>query len=243
MRRKQMINKELTKLYDKYWPELLSFRKKYNLSGPLLMNLRTRKIKLFIIGHETHGNWDGNLEELRKDYNFALNTCLRQEPPPKEGFHEWEKIWHTYNSDFWETIRKLKAKFITNSEEGIAWSNLNRFDDNGSPPKKDIEKEMIKKFPLLIEEIKICKPKIIIILTWDGTYILRKTYASIGNVGYEKVPRIDENELLRVKIPEFEGKAYEIHHPRYIEGWGKNKVKYNTNELIKTIVKDYKSNH
>lgn len=238
-----MINAELNALYEKYWPELASFRKKYNLSGPLLMKLTKPEVKLLIVGHETYGWWNNeSLSKLRERYALALKTCLASEKPNNKVIDDWN-AWDTYNSKFWITIRKLKEELnIDLEKECIAWSNLNRMDNGAKKPPyvplNKISEEMINKFPLLPEEIRICNPKIIVFLTWDDTYILKKTYKSIGDIKYEEIPESNK-ELLRVKIPNFKGKAYEIRHPNYIEGRGKKKIKYHTNELIKMIAKDY----
>ena len=239
-RRVDMINTELTKLYKDYWTGLRNFRKKHGLSGPLLMKLNQPKVRLFIVGHETYGGWGGTLKSLRNDYDFLLSKCLEVEPPPKEGFKEWKNIRRTYYSPFWRVVRDLNVGFgIDPNKESVAWSNLNRM-DNGEKkppyvPSYNISKEMIESFPLLSEEIRICKPKILVFFTVDRR-LLEQTF---DKVCFEKFGGFGA-ELLRVKIPGFKGKAYQMNHPGYIQRRKGHGLKYNAKELVQAILKDCK---
>ncbi|MFH0714767.1 MAG: hypothetical protein V1847_03610, partial [Candidatus Diapherotrites archaeon] len=226
------LNKKLLVLYKKNWEKMRRVKKEHGLSSPLLIKLRKQRVTLFVVGQETYGWWkSGSLNDLRNNYSKILDACLSSRPPAKKAINK------TYHSRFWYMMRNLQKELkIDLKKESIAWSNLNRM-DNGEKekpfePTYKISEEMIDEFPLLKEEIKICKPKVIIFFTgnkWNDE-LLKKTF---GEVKFEKLNSVRKENLARLKIKGISAKMYRTWHP--------NSFKKGREKIIKTILSDYNS--
>ena len=120
-----------------------------HFNGPLLMESSAyyqQPRKLLIVGQQTYGgpceygNIDAQLEWYRK-FNMG-----------------WQEGKRDYPSPFWNVTRKVE--FVLGIERySCAWSNLNRFDHNGGPPKGEKILEEVAKLDFLVrEEIQILNP-------------------------------------------------------------------------------------
>jgi hypothetical protein len=147
------INENLEKIYSTYITDLSDFSLKFtneNLQGPLLIKVKeyiNEPLKLMCIGQETYG-WDQSLS-----IKAQLNSY--------EGFN----FGSNYKSTpFWNVIRKVECALGVRPYS-IAWSNLNRFDQNVGAPVGAVLEEIVKFDSILRKEIEILEPDICILFT------------------------------------------------------------------------------
>ncbi|GEM_PF-5306719 len=250
--------KTLDELYRHYGKRMMTFRdNKENwegkpprpLSGPFFIPVIKPKVKVLVVGHETFGGWGypkqikRRIALLKSDYKEVFQICLEKEfKENKEGIES-----KTHGSQFWKAFRHLNSKFRYKRNECIAWSNLNRFDNDKDRKDKSLksnrcenEEYMVKCFPLLPYEIHILRPSIVIIFTQDNTDLLALAYEKIGKpLKNNAVGCLTPNmQWLRISLPGFKGKAYKMFHPEHIR-WSGGKLK-SAEKIIDAIVKNSK---
>jgi hypothetical protein len=148
------MNNQLYYLYEKYWSNLIKIRDNHQSSDPLLISAIPEYVssvkKLMIIGQQTHG-WEvgENIQQLMDGYNNF-------------------KVGKNYNhksSPFWTTQYDLYERLNPTSEKyGFIWNNLLKVDLNKNRSSQ-LEEELGKEFPVLIEEIRILKPDVVVFFT------------------------------------------------------------------------------
>ena len=123
------------------------------------------------------------------------------------------------------------------------WSNLNRMDFKGGRPEDNIANEIAENLPLLLQEIKICRPDIIIFLT-GPCY----NYDDLIGYNFDKYKsqivsnEFKERELVRLELPHTNAKAYRTYHPGAYRANHPSTLcrPERQDKIIKTIVADFK---
>jgi hypothetical protein len=207
------MNKQLYYLYEKYWSNLIEIRDNHQSSDPLLISATPEYVssekKLMIIGQQTHG-WDvgENIQQLMDGYNNF-------------------KVGKNYNhksSPFWTTQYDLYERLNPTSEKyGFIWNNLLKVDLNKNRPSQ-LEEELGKEFPVLIEEIRILKPDVVVFFTgpsYDNR--IKKTFS---NITFENINGFNSKELVRLQHKDLPEKTFRTYHPKYLFLSLKNTGKY-----------------
>jgi hypothetical protein len=196
------IDEKLSSLYVGYIDDLRTFADKYNdknLHGPLMMSIdkySNQQIKLMVIGQETFG-WDRslNIECQQKTYtDFDFGSSYKSTP-------------------FWNIIRKTESA-LGIEPYSIAWSNINRFDENQGPPSDSILNELVKFDEILKNEITILKPDVCILFTnHKYDYRLEKLYE---NLAFENIDSLPEGHFYKLFHPELPKITIRAPHPKTI---------------------------
>lgn len=204
----------LRNLYQKHHEFIFRFADKFpeaGLQGPLFMELSLyfeQKTKLLIVGQETAG-WsdeyhdiDAQLEAYRK-----FNLGERRQGP------------------FWNMTRKIESA-LGIARCSCAWTNLNRFDQNGKPPSGDILNAISSLDFLLKEEIKIIEPDICVLYTnkkYD--HRLMALYPEVEFSNIPGLPNAHFNILAHAELPD---KTIRTPHPKTmrIMGWEESFINF-----------------
>ena len=196
MDKQQLLNE----LYSKYWDDIKELRNRYpELSAPILIKIPTRylsqKVKLMIIGQQTQGWGEGNINDLLEcyeDFNFG------------ENYHP---------SPFWNVTRKLEVA-LGIEKYAIVWSNLNRCDYEDKRPPLKIEKDLRILFPLLLGEIKILQPDVVIF--FSGPNFDEHIRHLFIDSRFESVDTFTIKELSRINHELLPQHTYRTYHPKYL---------------------------
>lgn len=196
------INEKLEDLYSSYLPKLTRFVEKFsseNLHGPLLVKIGgyTREpLKLMVVGQETYG-WEKSLSitdqfNTYEDFNFGS---------------EYK------STPFWNIIRKVEAAFGV-TPYSIAWSNLNRFDQNVGAPVGEVLNQVTEFDNILRDEIDILNPDVCILFTnhkYDSR--LSKMYKGLVFEDIDGLPEMHFARLIHSQLPKVTIRAP---HPKTI---------------------------
>ncbi|TDE12915.1 uracil-DNA glycosylase family protein [Dyadobacter psychrotolerans] len=166
------VNQQLKDLYLPYLA--LTHKKTWDpkTSSPLLMNVPddylNMKRKILFVGQETH-TWMG---DMSKHYNVdELQTCYKNFDLGKNVTFGNSDKPRQLNSPFWNFFRTLfydlnkEDSSVTPKTSGFLWTNISKFDFNGTTPSKNVQEENAAGFELLKAEIEIVKPDIVIFCT------------------------------------------------------------------------------
>lgn len=201
----------LNALYEKYRSALVSFRetfKEENLSGPLLMKLDAyykQSVKLLIVGQQTYG-WSDEYD----DFNASFETY--------ENFNLGERYRST---PFWSIIRKVED-IIGISNYSCAWTNLNRYDQDGDEPKGLVLENIQVLDHLVKDEISILNPDICIFFTnrkYD--YRLKNIFP---NININSIDGLKFDHFVKIEHNTLPTHSYRFPHPKTIrmQKWENN---------------------
>lgn len=126
----------------------------------------------------------------------------------------WQEGKRDYPSPFWNVTRKVE--FVLGIERySCAWSNLNRFDHNGGPPKGEKILEEVAKLDFLVrEEIQILNPDICLFYTnWKRDVRIKALYPGVQFHDVEGLPSRHFARLIHDSLPEL---TLRTPHPRTI---------------------------
>jgi hypothetical protein len=113
---------------------------------------------------------------------------------------------------FWQTVRGLEQRF--GIEPGaILWSNLNKVDDNGGPLSPDVEAEVLQRFPVLPQEVRIATADVVVF--FSGPRYDRLIELTFSGVRFEPVA-LPEPFLSRVIHPALPVLSFRTYHPNYL---------------------------
>ncbi len=205
----------LIELYEKNKDIMTRFRKEfsnYSLNGPIIMELDkyfNQDIKLFIIGQQTKGWCDDydNFEALFKTYrDFNMGEKYKSTP-------------------FWDFARKIE-NIIGIDNYSCAYSNINRYDNNGEEP-KDILLEKMKSLDFLLkEEIEIINPDICLF------FINKKNDPRLQSlfpgVKFEAIDGLKFNDYAHIYHDLLPTKSFRFPHPAYIRRSGMENIFFTT---------------
>ncbi|MBO0949415.1 hypothetical protein [Fibrella forsythiae] len=165
-------NKQLQAVYESYLATLRQSVWDEKMSSPLLMHVfdeyETVSKKIMFVGQETH-SWAGCMNERRElsklleEYeSFQLGNAYKG----RSGTGKPRPL----NSPFWNFNRSCFAGINGLNDrrnKGFLWSNISKFDINGTTPSTSHIEAHPEGFELLIQEISITKPDIVVFYTGD----------------------------------------------------------------------------
>lgn len=208
------INERLEELYSSYLPNLKKFVERFpskNLHGPLLVRITdyaSEPLKLMVVGQETYG-WDQSLsinEQCNSYQEFNFGSDYKSTP-------------------FWNIIRKVENALGV-SPHSIAWSNLNRFDQDVGAPIGEVLEQIAQFDQILKEEINILSPDVCILFTnhkYDDR--LRKMYDGLvfEDIGF--LPEMHFAKLIHPHLPKI---TLRVPHPKTIrmQSWEDDFINY-----------------
>jgi len=200
------MRKKLETLYSKYQKQFSEINQNFksrNIHGPFLMSpeeeYKNAAKKLMIIGQETNG-WSTT---------DIISTQM-------SAYREFG-LGSTYNSPFWNVTRKLEVA-LNIDRCTSAWTNINKYDENQSRPKKNVRDEIEKLDPILIEEIKILKPEVIVFFV--GPRYHNRLLSVFTGLEFITIKDWKRNALCRLKHPSLSENTFVTYHPAYLRRSG-----------------------
>jgi len=206
------LKEELLKIYVN---RMADFQHVHEMSrdtyhGPLLMSPNEKYLKqpnpFLAIGKETFG-W--------KNFNYPLK---------EEGCTELMNFYEDFNlginyfsSPFWNVIRKIET-ILGNEPYSCAWTNISKYDQNGDLPDAEHEKIFSLVDDLLIDEIKIIKPKVCVFFT--SHYLDYRIQNLFKDVEFLQVDGFGLNQLCRLRHERLPELTFRTYHPRYLRQSG-----------------------
>jgi hypothetical protein len=178
-----------------------------DLQGPLLMEPTAyfqQPRKLFVIGQET-GGWGYHYDDIDAQLAVYKKFNLGEQWP----------------GPFWNITRKVES--ILGIERcSCAWSNLNRFDQEGHAPTGKILDEVSKLDFLVRDEIRILRPDICLFYTnWKYDDRIKALYpgAEFNDIG--GLPSTHFASVIHTDLPKL---TFRTPHPRSIRMRGYEKA-------------------
>jgi len=184
----------LRELYETHANCISQFAQSFGsegLDGPLLIEpvaYFRQPTKLLVVGQETAG-WPDDYDDIEaqlaayRDFNLAAN----------------------YNSPFWNITRKVEL--ILGIERcSCAWTNLNRFAQNGKPPVGAVLAAMPSLDFLVRDEIQILHPDVCLLFTnrkYDDRLIALYPgvqFSDISDLPSSHFARLEHSNLPRLTI-------------------------------------------
>jgi hypothetical protein len=170
-----------------------------DLSGPFLMSpnkdYNIQKNPLLIVGQETNG-WCYDIDDLNQQMTHYENFNL--------GINY-------YSSPFWNVTRKLESA-LNNNAYSSAWTNISKFDLDGTRSYGEYEEAISGLDNILISEIKIVKPKFCVFFTgpsFDG-----RIKNIFDEVEFIDVPDWNNRQFCRLKHPNLPEYTFRSYHPK-----------------------------
>jgi len=204
---KETLQKELIDLF-------ISKFKKYkgglNLSTPLIPKITNRYLenRVLIVGQETNTWYNKTKDDLKED--FLLNLHQIEKICIEERYQDFILNYSVkYGGKFWNFTKLLyqqdviKGEMISNGELGHCWMNFfsveacqSKKDEMGRPTKnRKLANEIVSiQEELLLEALRILKPKVVILLTGNSLdWLLVNKVFKVDNYEFKTV---DENDIL-----------------------------------------------
>lgn len=177
-----------------------------NIAGAFLMspneNYAKQPFPFFAVGQETYG-WEIFSDVVTEEECEGMMSAY-------EDFNVGEKY---YASPFWNVIRKIETA-LGNESSSCAWTNISKYDQNGGRPDAEHEKLFSIVDNLIIDEMKIIKPKVCLFFTSHNfDYRLENIFEDIEFV---EVDDFDINTLCQLKHPNLPILTFRTYHPRYL---------------------------
>ena len=177
-----------------------------NISGAFLMspneNYAKQPFPFLAVGQETYG-WDVFSEVVTEEECKEMLSFY-------EDFNTGKGY---YATPFWNVIRKIETA-LGNEPYSCAWTNISKYDQDGGKPDAEHEKLFSIVDNLLIDEIKIIKPKVCIFFTGHSfDYRLEKIFEQIEFI---KVDGFDIDRFCQLKHPDLPILTFRTYHPKYL---------------------------
>lgn len=156
------MQETLKKFYRSIAPELIeALPSGRQISCPIFLSVRaeyeTAKRRLLLVGQETH-SWYGSIDVL-KSRNADPVTTMQS---AYEAFGLGQSYGKSFFCSVMHNIQKKLEPFVP--PLGFLWSNLFTCDENRRTPTNEIG-DILRKFRVLPNEIKILRPHAVIFLT------------------------------------------------------------------------------
>lgn len=179
-----------------------------DLRGPCLISPNSKYVNhanpLLIIGQETKG-WECYIDDIEKQMKVY------------EEFNLGAKY---YSSPYYNVTRKVEDK-LGNERYSNAQTNINKFDVAGKHPKGAHEIAIASLDKILIDEIKILKPKICIFFT--GHAFDNRLNKIFTDLEFIEVPEFNKMDLCQLKHDLLPVLSFRAYHPGYLRRRGKEK--------------------
>ena len=192
----------LRELYHTHRDRIGEFARSFpkeGLNGPFLMDsplYADQRTKLLVVGQET-GGWPSNYDDIDAQFKAYRDFNLGAK----------------WMGPFFSITRKVES-VLGIDKCACAWTNLNRFDQNGKPPKGAVLNAMPALDFLLREEIQILRPDVCIFYTnrkYD--HRLRDLYPGVQ---FSDLPGLPSSHFARLTHPDLPATAVRTPHPRFI---------------------------
>ena len=232
-----VINLQLRNLYLEKLPEIYTTIHEYatdtqlnSMNGPFLMDVQPEYLeaskKILFVGMEAHSWRKCNLdEELPLSYHNLMTY--------HKYFMSSEK---TVNSPFWWFMRDLNAVYQQSDlSKSVLWTNLSKIDISKKRPiGKLFNNTMAGFISLLIEEIKIVKPELLILMTTSPNYQwhLNENFGLTTEFSQREV--LIPNQLFRWTSDQLPTNTFQICHPNRLR-FTKGGYTLNADSIIKMI--------
>jgi hypothetical protein len=198
---------ELLNVYNERLPDLLHIQETFkddDISAALLMSPNEKyakqPVRLMIVGQETYG-W-GAEDPEKCEYMMAM-----YEDFDLARIHPYKK------APFWSMTRKLEAA-LGNDHYSCAWTNISKYDQACGRPDKAHEAVFSTVDNLLVDEIRIVKPKVcVFFISYLFDYRLKNIF---NEIEFIKVDGFEEKVLCQVKHPNLPELTFRTYHPRYL---------------------------
>ena len=215
---------ELIKMYKAEIPKLQKSLEPYKdcgVSSPLLINpceeYFKQKVKLMIVGQQTHGWAPGKIEisDLMDEYKRFYCSLENKKSP------------------FWRAVRELEQEICSSTYCSI-WTNVNRIDVKGDEPCGAVA-NLIKNFDFILKkEIEILKPNVILFLF--GEKFDDRILRLYSGLKVESVNEKIETNLLA----KFNAKGLpcclRTYHPKFLNMQGKEVYDKVLSEIVQIII-------
>jgi hypothetical protein len=205
------MKQELFKLYQNHRSNFKNVRDLFpadDLRGPCLISPSSKYAnhtnRLLIIGQETKG-WECEIDDIEKQMKVY------------EDFNLGEKY---YSSPYYNVTRKVEDK-LGNERYSNAQTNINKFDVGGKHPNGKHEIAIATLDKILIDEIKILKPKICIFFT--GHAFDNRLNKIFPGLEFNEVAEFNKMEFCQLKHPLLPELSFRAYHPGYLRRRGKEK--------------------
>ena len=202
------IKDELLKVYCNRISDFQNIQdvcKGEKIGGPLLVSPGENYIKqpfpFLTIGQETNG-WS------------VFSNIVTEEECKELMFHAEDLAAGGWNiGQFWQVTRKIE-KVLGNELYSCAWTNVSKYDQNGDRPDAEHEKIFSAVDDLLIDEIRIIKPKVC--LFFVGHHFDSRLENIFPQIEFVEVDGFDIGTLCQLKHPNLPSLTFRTYHPKYL---------------------------
>jgi len=199
--------KTLRELYQTHSARISQFAQSFpteGLQGPLLMDpvaYFRQPTKLLVVGQET-GGWHDDYDDIAAQLNAYRKFNLGD----------------NWIGPFWNVTRKVESN-LGIERCSCAWTNLNRFDQDGEPPAGAVLTAMPALDFLVREEIQIIRPDICLFYT-NRKYDHR-IEALFPGVQFSDIDGLPSSHFARLRHTELPALTIRTPHPRTMrmKGW------------------------
>jgi hypothetical protein len=232
-----LLNQQLSELYFDKLPSIYNTIREHatsnqleNMNGPFMMDVQPEYLlaakKLMFVGMETHGWRKCNLEE-------ALSLSYQNLIDCHKDFMAQEK---PINSPFWWFMRDLNSVYQKSDlRKTVLWTNLSKIDISKSRPTgKLFDNTMAGFIDLLLEEVKIVKPDVMILMTSSPNYQwhMNENFGLTSGLAQREV--LIPNQLFKWTSDQLPANTFQICHPNRLR-FSKGGYKENAESIIKKI--------
>lgn len=228
------LNQELREIYKPYLESLKKQTWDSFVSAPLLMHVYPEYTavdrKILIVGQETHtwGSMNGSsvsdLLEKYEKFNLAKSVDYGDGKP-----------FRNLKSPFWNFSRSLFHNLnkecigVTRRTNGFLWTNISKFDYDGTTPDANLQDRNEAGFFLLKSEISILNPDVVVFLTGEKyNRWIDKVFAPLREEvltnGYLQVLRVGDGSLPKL--------TFQTRHPRTLIGVRKKAIPNRYREVL-----------
>lgn len=196
-------------IYEPKWRQVAEYVNNHEgVSPPLLLacpaRYKVQKTKLFVVGQQTR-RW-------YNDDTLPLSTNHQSIQQLQDIYLNKFCLGMGYPSPFWDAVRSLE-KLLSVEERQLLWSNLNKVDENGKKPSREIEDEVFQLFAVLADEIRLSNPDVVVFFT--GPHFDHLLVRTFPEAKITPVPRHDKY-LSMVTHPDLPYRSFRTYHPGYL---------------------------
>lgn len=208
-----IASRPFRELYEHHWPALQPYLQgRTDLSPPLLVcppeSYAAQVTKLVVVGQETK-SW----------YNDKLCGALGTAAIARllEVYQQFGLGLRKPRSIFWMFVRELE-RGLGIAPGAVVWTNVNKVDQNGRRPKKEVRREIRRRFPVLRAEITLAQPDVVVFLTGRAyDWYVQQVFPGCC---FREVEGFDRELLATIEHPELPCRTLRTNHPRRLRVQG-----------------------